>query len=500
MTDVVILGGGTAGWLTALVVQRMYPEYNISLVESEEIGILGAGEGTVPDFVALIQFLGLNKNDIIKHCDGSLKLGINFENWNGDGKSYFHAFANNDFGDDKEIEQSLYYHFLARGQKVQDFLLPLKLAESGKSPFTVGQNQLLEHSCAYAVHFNARKLATYLRSIAEARGILRIEGKMIAVHEKENHDIDWLELDDGTQVIGDFFFDCSGFARLLIGKHYNVEWTSYNDRLPLDTALPFFIPHDNKNIKPQTDAIAMKYGWVWKIPVKDRYGCGYVFDSKYISSEEAIAEAEEYFGMKLESPKTFKFKAGSYKETVKNNCMAVGLAQSFIEPLEATSIWVSVLNLQSFLLHGMINKRTEQGVRLFNESATHRNETVVDFIYLHYITKRNDSPFWREFAEKNQIPEHLKERIQHWNEYGIMWDRDLYSISRSQHGKFFLFNTESWIQVANGLDILDTSVYKRIADTRPITAEQENQLSAIQRSLYDRCVPHDQFMDFCRSM
>jgi tryptophan halogenase len=499
MNNIVILGGGTVGWLAALMVKQYNPHIPVTVVESEEIGILGAGEGTVPDFVKILTYLHIDIIDLIKECDGSFKLGITFTNWNGDSQSYFHGFGNMYFNGLNDEIKKLNAYLVGNNIPIQESLIGYHLVKQGRiSLYKNNSDGKLDSHCAFALHFNARKLATFLRSVAESRGIGRVEGKVVDVVNKPNNDIDYLELDSRQKVSGDFFFDCSGFARLLVGKHYTTEWQSYNNHLPLDTALPFFVPHDNKNIKPHTEAIAMKYGWVWKIPVKDRYGCGYVFDSSYINEQQAIEEVEEYFKIKIETPKTFKFKAGGFKDTMVKNCAAVGLAQSFVEPLEATSIWVSCLNIRQILNQGLLHKRTDQAVAMFNKQARLFNQQVVDFLYLHYLTNRSDSDFWKEFREKNPAPPELMEFLQYWHDYGITDDVDLFDAT-SERRQVSIFSKESWLQVSDGLKLLNPSIFKELVERSDFTKDTLKKMSDMLTKNVYQCVPHDFYLEMARN-
>jgi tryptophan halogenase len=202
-------------------------------------------------------------------------------------------------------------------------------------------------------------------------------------------------------------FDCSGLHRLIIGKHFNTEWNAYDTMLPCNRALPFFIQTDEK--KPEyTEAIAMRHGWVWKIPVQGRYGCGYVFDKRYVSDEEAISELKEKFG-DITVPRSFEFKAGSYSKTWVNNCIAIGLSAGFTEPLEATSIWIQILSLRHYLLqHAAYVKCDQNVVNSYNEYVGNINTFMAEFIHTHYLTRRQDSDFWREFKAEQETPKYVK--------------------------------------------------------------------------------------------
>jgi len=500
MNNIVILGGGTAGWITALLMERYFPDKSFTVIESDDIGILGAGEGTTPDFVNLLSLLEIDITEIIKYCDGSFKLGITFSNWNGDGKSYLHSFGNC-FFDDLDFEVKRLHNYCVGNQiPIEDYQIGQHLIKQAKIPFYINHNDgLLATHSSFALHFNARKLAVYLRTLAEFRGIKRIEGKVVSISNNMREEIDSLILEAGEVVKGDFFFDCSGFARLLIGKHYNTEWISYNDRLPLDTALPFFISHDNKGIKPHTEAIAMKYGWCWKIPVKDRYGCGYVYDSNYITHDQAVNEITEHFGTDISiNPKSFKFNAGMYKDTLVKNCMAVGLSQSFVEPLEATSIWAFCMNLRHFAMYNLLDKRTDQMARMFNESARKINEQIVNFLYLHYITKRKDSKFWQEFRTKNQCPVDVSEFLQFWNDYGIVSDVDLYDMTSGSR-QLTIFSKESWLHVCDGLGLLNADTFKKTVENTSFKEETAKKMLRLIQSKVHQCVPHDFYLEMTRN-
>jgi tryptophan halogenase len=334
-----------------------------------------------------------------------------------------------------------------------------------------------------ALHFDARLLAKFLRKVAEGRRIKRIEGIVDKVINDKNNNISQLLLMDGSKVDVDFIFDCSGFARLLIGKHFKTEWISYKQSLPLDSAMPFFIEHNNE-VAPQTDAIAMKYGWVWKIPVQGRYGCGYVFDSSYISEDEAKQELEVYFGHKIESPKTFKFEAGAYKNALVNNCMAVGLSQGFIEPLEATSIWINNINLTSFLKSDGINTMNPQRQERFNHECNERNNAVKSFIYLHYLTKRNDSDFWKNFRTKNVMPEDLRVFLDDFLESPFMQETSA------------LWGSESFFAIMSGLGLFDTKKFETIVNRYGLKYDKSKEILVNKlEEIAAQCLPHQRFIN-----
>jgi tryptophan 7-halogenase len=490
----VVVGGGTAGWLTALVVQKMVKNSFVTLVESDDIGILGAGEGTVPYLISILSYLNIPIMDVLYESDGSIKLGIEFSNWNGDNTSYFHPFGNPKT-QNSNFEKGIYFNFIKNDIPVQNYSLQYKLFLNNKSNFILDSNtKEFISKGGYALHFNARKLAKFLREIAEKRGIKRIEGIVEKINNNETDNVDNIILKGGTKIEGDFFFDCSGFNRLITGKHYNSEWISYKDVLPLDTALPFFISHNNKNIKPVTEAIAMKYGWVWKIPVKDRYGCGYVFDSSYIDNDDAKKELEEYFQVPIESPKTFKFNAGCYKNIWIKNTLAIGLSSGFIEPLEATSIWINCLNLFSFL-HNNLHEIDDDEIReKYNHVCFKRNDIVKEFIHLHYFGERSDSVFWINFQNKHSPSNYLRQKIHFSKKIGLTWDNDIFENS-DLHIASKLFPTESWLMVMDGLKMIDKKPYDFLQNEFLVKNEIFHEEFVFQRELIEKCISND---DFCR--
>ena len=490
MTKLVILGGGTAGWLAALLMREAYADIDICVVESEDIGILGAGEGTTPDFVQVLNYCGIEIADIVKHCDGTLKLGISFQNWRGNNDDYFHEFA---APLDTPIQWKAYYSVLAENKIIKPIQLAYQLASKYKTPFSLTpENTLVSHN-PFALHFNARKLAKFLGDIAAKRRVTRVEGIMTRVHAHGDDRIKCLELEDGQMISGDFFFDCSGFARLLIGKHFQSSWISYRDYLPMDSAVPFFIPHNNKPVKPMTEAIAMSSGWIWKIPVRERYGCGYVFDSRYISAESALEEASELFGQSLESPRTFRFEAGTYEQCFVKNCLALGLAQGFIEPLEATSIWVTCGIINSFLRNDLLHNHDDTSRELFNRRCRDRNQIVMEFIQHHYITDRSDSPFWKEFTSTNTVLPQVRQRIEHWNKFGLLGQQSLAGFPPYGQARPEMFEVLSWLQVSHGLGHLSAAAFRHLDQNVNVEGQPDHVMESVVHTV-KKCVDHDLYL------
>lgn len=403
MKKIVIVGGGTAGWITALFIQKKIKDIDITVVESSEIGILGAGEGTTPHFKDFLNLVDINPDYVIKRAKGSIKLGIKFTNWNGDGASYFHPFYEGDFKPSENVFS------LAKGldNNLDNICLSHHVSELNRLKFrhVVGSNQI-DIDGFHAYHFDAREIADLLKEVGQQRNIKVIDDVIDSFDQDSQGNIYQINLNKTPPLQSDFVFDCSGFHRLIVGKLFNTEWVSSSKALPADRAFPFFLTPDNKSIPPYTEAIAMKYGWVWKIPLQERYGCGYVYDSKYITNQQAKEEILSLFpNATFPREEPFKFSAGNYKDTWVNNCIALGLSSGFFEPLEATSIWAtihSLITLCDNCLPGLFN-RDKNYIDSYNKIINKSNLIIENFLQLHYITKRNDTEFWKNFKEHNKI-------------------------------------------------------------------------------------------------
>lgn len=508
MKKVIVLGGGTAGWLTALLTREFYPQFDITLVESEQIGILGAGEGTVPHFVSLLDFLRIPVSALVKECKASVKAGIRFTNWHGDGTSYFHQFAANDDLEMWPADAIFRFNVLAtaliaRNVPLDGISFMAGIAAQGKVPFLLNDLNdyelknyrdplfALQHLGSFALHFDARLLAAYLGQVGQfQRGIERVEGRFQKAENDAEGNIVSISLENGKTLKCDFIFDCSGFARLLLGKHFNQKWIEYKEHLPLDSALPFFIPHDGSVLPPCTEAIAMKYGWMWKIPVQDRYGCGYVFDSSHIDEEQARGEVEAMLGHAIESPRTFRFQAGGFEKVLVKNCMGVGLSQNFVEPLEATSIWVFTKYLVNFLKSGAIHCLTPEVEDTINRQSRRILDPIPEFLALHYLTERQDTEFWRRFSIERAMPS-LREKLRLW-EQTPLFDDDAVHLE--------MFKPPSWIAVGDGVRAFNRESFRRVASLHD-QARINHHLEALirkQRHVSRACMNHGDFLAFLR--
>lgn len=507
MNNIVVVGGGTAGWLTALYIKRVLPEKNVTVIESKDIGVLGAGEGATPHLVSLLDFLGVPVSDLVKNCDATIKNGIKFTNWNNNNDFYYHSFLpleNLGFDGIPINQQALSTYSLPLSslyltKKLDSVDFNNKISEMKKVGFQKTQIKNTEDPILqyrrisnFSVHFNAIKLAKRLTEIGLSKGIELIDGVIEDIVLDKNNNIKYLILQNGKKIKSDFVFDATGFHRLIIGKKFESKWHSHSDHLPVDSALPFFIKMD-KEIPPYTESIAMKYGWMWKIPLQSRYGCGYVFDSSLISEKEAAKEIEEYLGFEPEYPRkdkgSFKFKAGYYEDPWTNNCIAVGLASGFIEPLEATSIWITILSLQKVLSNvETLFVNTKEIREDYNKYFRLISDQVVDFIYFHYMSKRSDTEFWKKFTYSN-APINLKNKLETWQTRLPSFSDDLnYSI-------WGMFN---WLSVASGINHINLDMVKKanmFSNAQKYGLEGYRSYVSYQDNIASSCVGHNEFLE-----
>jgi tryptophan halogenase len=424
----VIVGGGSAGWISALFVRANFPDSQITVIQSSEIGILGAGEGTTPHIIDFLDEIDVPVSRLIKDAKAVLKSGIKFSNWNGDRKYYYHSFMDNPELDHTIFSELKHTRFpmldlevIANGGSLDD--IGFNSAASDRNcvrfvPNPTATNKDLDPILHFtrlgrtALHFDANLLATCLENIGRSRNINVIDGIVDNFTIDDTGNITSVNI-NSKKIECDFVFDCSGFKRLVIGNLYKTPWKSYKEYLPAKRAMPFFIPNNSQIIPPYTDSTAMKWGWMWKIPVQGRFGCGYVYDSDRISDDDAKAELDQEIGIEVDVPRLLNFEPGRYEKIYEKNCLAIGLSSGFIEPLEATSIWTSLMMLNAWIENPAAITHNDQTARdKVNKRHADMNDNTLGFVYFHYITKRDDTDFWKNFTKDNKIPESLHKLLE----------------------------------------------------------------------------------------
>jgi tryptophan halogenase len=443
---VVIVGGGTAGWMSAaLLVKMLGHRLDITLVESDDIGTVGVGEATIPPIQVFNKALGIDEDAFLRATGGTIKLGIEFENWGRQGDRYMHAFG--PIG--RQVGMSAFHHvwLQARGEvdtsDLWDYSFNHHAARADRfTRMPQIPNTPLE-GLVYAFHFDAGLYARFLRAGAEGAGVKRVEGMIThATVDGASGNITSVSLKNGASVEGDLFIDCSGFRALLIGEALGVGYEDWTHWLPCDRAVA--VPAENgPRMRPYTQSIAHKAGWQWRIPLQHRAGNGNVFCSDFISDDEAtgvlMANLE---GKPLADPRVIKFKTGRRNSFWEKNCVAIGLSSGFMEPLESTSIHLIQTGIVR-LVQMFPSIGEEPSLRAeYNRQLAFEYERIRDFIILHYhANSRTDSDFWRACANM-AVPESLKARMDLFAESGLIF-RDGAE----------LFAEVAWLQVMWGQGI-----------------------------------------------
>jgi tryptophan halogenase len=407
---IVIAGGGTSGWMAgAILAQQLGKVLDITLVESEEIATVGVGESTVPPMRALNKLLGLNEQEFMRETAATFKLGIWFENWRKVGERYIHPFGINGQPTWACDFHHYWLHSLKLGQTAYLGDYCLEWVGADQSRFATSP----ESDINFAYHIDASLYAKFLRKIAEQNGLKRIEGKIKTVNQNNTTGyIESLTLASGQVVEGDLFLDCTGFRGLLIEQTLHTGFEDWAHWLPCDTAIAL----QTENIapvKPYTSAIAHEAGWRWNIPLQHRTGNGWVFCSRYMSEDEAASKLlAAVDGKPTRDPWTVKIRTGRRRKAWNKNCVAIGLAGGFVEPLESTSIHMimsTIVRLMHLFPHNGIDPSV---VNRFNFESREEIEGIRDFIVLHYnTTEREDTAFWR-YCKNMEIPDSLKSRIE----------------------------------------------------------------------------------------
>jgi tryptophan 7-halogenase len=413
---IAVVGGGTAGWMAAAVLARFVKAQDtmIQLIESEEIGIVGVGEATVPVIQALNGLLGIDERDFMKKTQATFKLGIEFRDWSRMGNTHFHFFG--DFG--APIEGIAPHHHwlklrqLGEATPIGDYSFPYVAGKLGRFAPPASDPGSGAASYKYAYHFDAGLYARYLRANAEARGVRRTEGKVVDVQLWSDGFIQALTLESGERIEADFFIDASGFGGLLIEQALKTGYEDWSHWLPCDRAVAVPCERTGELI-PYTLSTARAAGWQWRIPLQHRTGNGYVYSSRFVSDEEAARTLLGHLdGHPLAPPRLLKFTTGHRRKFWNRNCLAVGLAAGFMEPLESTSIQLIQTALARLIEMFPDSNFDPTLSDEYNRVTSHEFERIRDFLILHYCaTQRADSPLW-SYCRGMSIPDTLRHKIE----------------------------------------------------------------------------------------
>jgi tryptophan 7-halogenase len=490
---VVIVGGGTAGWMSAACIRRRLGSqaYSVTLIESDEIGTVGVGEATLPHIKVFNDMLGIDEAQFMRETRATFKLGIQFRDWDQPGDCYIHPFGA--FGEPWGGVE-FQHHWLKAQQHghqtlpLQDFSYSVVAARNNAFEFPNEDSKSIRSTYSYAYHFDAGLYAAYLRSWAMERGVRRIEGQVRDVgRHPTTGDLEYVTLKSGERVAGDLFVDCSGFRSLLLGNVMGVAWQDWTHWLPCDRA--FAVPCNRVGaLTPYTRSTARPAGWIWRIPLQHRTGNGYIFSSRFISDGEARHTLLSGLdGAAQGEPRLLRFSPGRRERAWCGNCVAIGLASGFLEPLESTSIYLiqaAVTDLVDLMPRPGSAGVDTRLVNEFNRLNDMQYERIRDFLILHYTANRRvGEPLW-DYVRSMPLPDSLAHKLELF--------RARAALPGHQYG---LFARDSWLAVLVGQGIAPTG-YDRLADALPLSTLGER-LSEFRNRIQtnvDAMTPHDAFI------
>lgn len=479
--SILVVGGGTAGFVSALILKTKFPHLKVDVVRSSKIGIVGVGEGSTEHWSDFMECVGIDYQELVRECNSTFKSGIMFRGWSE--VPYLHS-VNSGFN----YRKNNYSAVLARqvaSKARPDELVSAQAWESKVNTWFIGKEDV---SPTAQFHFDTHKLNEFLTNLAINRGIEVFDDDIVDV---DTNDDGILSINgEKTNYNYDFYIDATGFKRLLIEK-LGATWKSHSKYLKMKSTL-LFSTKTEENIPSWTVAQAMDYGWMFSIPTYERTGNGYIFDSDYIDAETAKKEVESFLGRELNEYRVINFDPGALDKTWVKNCCAVGLSASFVEPLEASSIGTSIQ--QSFLLADLIVNYNETVIEKYNSIIEGIVENIRDFIILHYVTNKNNSEFWRDI-QNLELPEKLKNKLEMWK-YKLPTLDDFIDTS-----SYRLFNDQHHIFILYGLGLFDTESIQReyCYNTSDNTKSEVENLIDHERNLRCQTIPHRTMLDVIRN-
>ncbi|MEO6013035.1 MAG: tryptophan halogenase family protein [Devosia sp.] len=468
----VIVGGGTAGWITAFIVQdaikRLKLDASVTVVEPSKIPTVGVGEATTAAFYVFLKSFGIDEFEFFQKTEATFKLGIRHEDWRRKGFTYYGPID-----DPHQVIQApaeapsdyLNVYAIAAGRPLQDMHMFGPLLKEWKAPYSLKPDgsPMRLGPFMHAYHFDQSKVGRFLAS--KSKGVTIADGVVSGVERNEtNGDIETLILDTGERVEGDFFFDCSGFHKRLIVKELNAPWISYAHELPVNRALPFWLEiKEGDKIPPYTRAWAQDAGWMWQIPTQTRFGCGYVYSDEFQTPDQAKLEVERMLGHEIEVRSDIRFQVGRLEKAWIGNTVAVGLSSSFLEPLESTSIHGTIVQMMLFARRFLKvpSEMNDDDRADYNNRVGRQVDDFRTFVNTHYMTERDDTPFWRE-VRANRIHPETKERLARWQK----------EMPRHEHFPDYLdglphIQTQLHYPVLEGLGLLNQDVARAEMDRDP---------------------------------
>ena len=480
-----IVGSGTAGLVSALIMKTRFPSYQVDIVCSKRIGIIGVGEGSTEHWSAFAEFVGINTGEMITKCNATMKIGIVFKDWGV--PPYMHSIQ-----DGYNLVWNKKYPFIY-GKLVSDEEPSTKLSGEIFWDNKI-QKWFLENNQTPVAqyHFDTFKLNDYLTDIALDRGIAIYHDEIIDATLTADGELDQLISQDASYDY-DFYIDCTGFKKFLISK-LGAKWVSHKEYLKTNSAIVFQTP-DTDNYNMWSLAKAMDYGWLFRTPVFGRWGNGYIYDSEFLTPEQAKAEVEQVLGHEITIGQHITYDPGALNQAWIKNCCAIGLSSSFVEPLEASSIGASIQ--QCFMLMNRIVNYNESSIEKYNESFRDIVENIRDFITLHFVCPRRDTAFWRKVA-KVKLPSSLEQNLNVWREHMPIED-DFEKISKS-----VLFKELHFIFILHGLQLFDPDKIKEEyvsipAGTQEYAEQVISELTTTNSSNQEHTITHKQMLEAIRN-
>ena len=474
INNIIIVGGGSAGLISALIIKNRFSNLKVDVVKSDNIGIIGVGEGSTEHWKEFTDFCNIPLNELIKETDATFKYGIMFEEWTK--KPYFHNVT----GNVNNIKFGQYLGGYA--YSIINNLEPKKYTN-----FNCFINKIIPNDLPNQFHFNTFKLNNFLLKKCSEININIFNDEITKIKTIDGN-IDYIE-SKNKKYKYDFYIDSTGFKKILMSK-LGCKWNSYKEYLPMNEAIAF-PTKDTEEYTPYTLSKAMSSGWMWRIPTFGRWGNGYVFNNNYINAEKAKEECEKYLGYKVEIAKNIKFEAGALEKAWIGNCVAIGLSSSFIEPLEASSIGTSIQ--QSFLLmHLLINYR-QTDIDLYNLKFKDIVENIRDFVLLHYKVNKKDSKFWKDL--KLNLPKSLSDNLNKWK-HRLPLQEDFL-------GGYRLFNAPNFTVLLKELNLIDKNLikkeYEMLSEVYK-TYIKNNIQNHINNTYYNKnLIGHKEYLNFIRN-
>lgn len=495
LKHIVIVGGGSAGWMTAAALSSLLDPKTtrLTLIESEQIGTVGVGEATIPDMINFNHMLGIREADFMKATDATFKLGIEFVNWGRQGDRYFHPFG--EHGADMQgvdfHQYWLHTHHNGNAHPIEDYSLCARAGKAAKFAHPNQNPKSVLSKIRYAYHFDATRYARFLRHYAQQRGVTRVEGivEHIAVQAETGH-VDTLTLGNGTHIQGDFFFDCTGFRSLLMRQILGVKFQDWSHWLPCNSAQTVACEHAG-SLPSHTRATAKSAGWQWRIPTQQRTGNGHIYSSDFMDDQVATDSLmADLDGAPMGTPRTIRFKTGCLEKFWEKNCIGIGLSSGFLEPLESTSLYLIQMGISKFISLFPDSALPTVVSDEYNRQMNREFKQVRDFIILHYVaTERDDSEFWN-YCRTMSIPESLSYKM------------DLFK----EAGRFFrnedeLFTRPSWVAVMLGQNVTPRRCDPIVSSLD--VAQVEHSLSSMRQAMNmatAQMPTHEAFIDtYCRA-